>query len=133
MSFSIINQNKTICFNRSVENFEDFLNFEVLQNNTKSTFVIKIHTTMYNGKARNAIIQYELKLDYEGNYDGKEDAANELVIDEDEVFDKKALGLIDDGGDDAFLDFVNFDDSDYEYEYENEEEVAIQLPKTIRN
>ena len=68
MSFSIINQNKTICFNRSVENFEDFLNFEVLQNNTKSTFVIKIHTTMYNGKARNAIIQYELKLDYEGNY-----------------------------------------------------------------
>ena len=70
-----------------------------------------------------------MKLDHEGNYD----SANELVIDEDEVFDKKALGLIDDGGDDAFLDFVNFDDSDYEYEYENEEEVAIQLPKTIRN
>ena len=86
---------------------------------------------MYDGKARNAIIKYELKLDHERNYDGKDDAANELVIDEDEVFDKKALGLIDDGGDDAFLDFVNFDDSDYEYE--NEEEVAIQLPKTIRN
>ena len=88
---------------------------------------------MYDGKARNAIIKYELKLDHEGNYDGKDDDANELVNDEDEVFDKKALGLIDDGGDDAFLDFVNFDDSDYEYEYENEEELAIQLPKTIRN
>ena len=46
-----------------------------------------------------------MKLDHERNYDGKDDAANELVIDEDEVFDKKALGLIDDGGDDAFLDF----------------------------
>ena len=55
MSFSIINQNKTICFNSSVENLEDF---EVLQNNTKSTFEIKIHTTMYNGKARNVIIKY---------------------------------------------------------------------------
>ena len=88
---------------------------------------------MYDGKARNTIIKYELKLHHEGNDDGKDDADNELVIDEDEVFDKKALGLIDDGGDDAFLDFVNFDDSDYEYEYENEEEVAIQLPKTIRN
>ena len=71
-----------------------------------------------------------MKLDHEGNYDGKDDAANKLVIDEDDVFDKKAPGLIDDGGDDAFLDFVNFDDSDYEYEYENEEELAIQLPKT---
>ena len=38
---------------------------------------------------------------------------------------------MDDGGDDSFLDFVRFDDSDYEYE--NEEELAIQLPKTIRN
>ena len=44
-----------------------------------------------------------------------------------------APGLIDDGGDDSFLDFVRFDDADYEYEYENEEELAIQLPKTIRN
>ena len=58
---------------------------------------------MYDGKARNAIIKYELKLDHEGNYDGKDDAANELVIDEDEVFDNKAPGLIDDGGDDSFL------------------------------
>ena len=127
MSFSIINQNKTICFNSSVENLEDF---EVLQNNTKSTFEIKI-LTMYDGKARNAIIKYELKLNHEGNDDGKDEADNELVIDEDEVIDNKAPGLIDDGGDDSFLDFVNFDDSDYEYE--NEEEVAIQLPKTIRN
>ena len=127
MSFSIINQNKTICFNSSVENLEDF---EVLQNNTKSTFEIKI-LTMYDGKARNAIIKYELKLNHEGNDDGKDEADDELVIDEDEVFDNKAPGLIDDGGDDSFLDFVNFDDSDYEYE--NEEELAIQLPKTIRN
>ena len=67
--------------------------FEVLQNNTESTFEINIRTTMYDGKARNAIIKYELKLDHEGNYDGKDDAANELVIDEDEVFDKKAPGL----------------------------------------
>ena len=126
MSFYIINQNKTICFNSSVENLEDF---EVLQNNTKSTFEIKILTTMYDGKARNATIKYKLKLNHEGNDDGKDEADNEL--DEDEVFDNKAPGLIDDGGDDSFLDFVRFDDSDYEYE--NEEELAIQLPKTIRN
>ena len=74
-----------------------------------------------------------MKLDHEGNYDGKDDAANELVIDEDEVFDNKEPDLIDDGGYDSFIDFDNFDDSDYEYEYENEEELAIQLPKTIRN
>ena len=86
---------------------------------------------MYDGKARNAIIKYELKLHYEGNDDGKDEADNELVIDEDEVIDNKAVGLIDDGGDDSFLDFDNFDDS--EYEYENEEELAIQVPKTIRN
>ena len=55
ISFSIINPNKSICFNSSVENVEDF---EVLQNNTESTFEIKIHTTMYNGKARNVIIKY---------------------------------------------------------------------------
>ena len=72
MSFSIINQNKTICFNSSVENLEDF---EVLQNNTKSTFEIKI-LTMYDGKARNAIIKYELKLNHEGNDDGKDEADN---------------------------------------------------------
>ena len=72
---------------------------------------------MYDGKARNAIIKYELKLDHERNYDGKDDAANELVIDEDEVFDNKEPDLIDDGGDDSFLDFDNFDDSDYDYEY----------------
>ena len=88
---------------------------------------------MYDGKARNAIIKYELKLNHEGNDDGKDEADNELVIDEDEVIDNKAPGLIDDGGDDSFLDFVRFDDADYEYEYENEEELAIQLPKTIRN
>ena len=128
MSFSIINQNKTICFNSSVENLEDF---EVLQNNTKSTFETKILTTMNDGKARNAIIKYELKLNHEGNDDGKDEVDNELVIDEDEVFDNKAPGLIDDGGDDSFLDFVRFDDADYKYE--NEEELAIQLPKTIRN
>ena len=86
---------------------------------------------MYNGKARNTIIKYELKLNHEGNDDGKDDADDKLVIDEDEVFDNKATGLIDDGGDDSFLDFVRFDDADYEYE--NEEELAIQLPKTIRN
>ena len=129
MSFSIINQNKTICFNSSVENLEDF---EVLQNNTKSTFEIKILTTMYDGKARNAIIKYELKLNHEGNDDGKDEADNELVIDEDEVIDNKAPGLIDDGGDDSFLDFVNFDDSDYEYEYENEEEPAAQDIKNAK-
>ena len=75
---------------------------------------------MYDGKARNAIIKYELKLNHEGNDDGKDEADDELVIDEDEVFDNKAPGLIDDGGDDSFLDFVNFDDSDYEYENEEE-------------
>ena len=127
MSFYIINQNKTICFNSSVENLEDF---EVLQNNTKSTFEIKILTTMYDGKARNAIIKYELKLNHEGNDDGKDEADNELVIDEDEVIDNKAPGLIDDGGDDSFLDFVNFDDSDYEYE--NEEELAAQDIKNAK-
>ena len=52
---------------------------------------------MYDGKARNAIIKYELKLNHEGNDDGKDEADNELVIDEDEVFDNKAPGLIDDG------------------------------------
>ena len=72
-----------------------------------------------------------MKLDHEGNYDGKDDAANELVIDEDEVFDNKEPDLIDDGGYDSFIDSDNFDDSDYEYE--NEEELAIQVPKTIRN
>ena len=72
---------------------------------------------MYDGKARNAIIKYELKLNHEGNDDGKDEADNELVIDEDEVIDNKAPGLIDDGGDDSFLDFDNFDDSDYDYEY----------------
>ena len=127
MSFSIIN--KTICFNSSVENLEDF---EVLQNNTKSRFEIKILTTIYDGKARNAIIKYELKLNHEGNDDGKDEADDELVIDEDEVFDNKAPGLIDDGGDDSFLDFVNFDDSDYEYEYENEEEPAAQDIKNAK-
>ena len=116
MSFSIINQNKTICFNRSVENF---WKFEELQNNTKSTFEIKIHTTLYDIKARNVIIKYELKLHHEGNEDGKDDADNELVIDEDEVFDNNAPNLIDDGGDDSFFDFDNFYDSDYEYENEN--------------
>ena len=68
ISFSIINQNKPICFNSSVENF-----FEVLENNTESTFEINIRTTMYDGKARNAII--------EGNDDGKVDSDNEPVID----------------------------------------------------
>ena len=72
---------------------------------------------MYDGKARNTIIKYELKLHHEGNDDGKDDADNELVIDEDEVFDNKEPDLIDDGGDDSFLDFDNFDDSDYDYEY----------------
>ena len=60
---------------------------------------------MYDGKARNAIIKYELKLNHEGNDDGKDEADDELVIDEDEVFDNKAPGLINDGGDDSFLDF----------------------------
>ena len=55
---------------------------------------------------------YDGKVHHEGNDDGKDDADNELVIDEDEVFDNKEPDLIDDGGDDAFLDFVNFDDSD---------------------
>ena len=59
--------------------------FEVLQNNTESTFEIKIHTAMYGGKARNAIIKYELKLHHEGNDDGKDETDNERVIDEDEV------------------------------------------------
>ena len=80
ISFSIINQNKPICFNSSVENF-----FEVLENNTESTFEINIRTTMYDGKARNAIIKYELKLNHEGNDDGKDETDNERVIDEDEV------------------------------------------------
>ena len=106
MSFSIIKY----CFNSSVVNLEDF---EVLQNNIKSTFEIKIHTTIYDGKTRNTIIKYELKLHHEGNDDGKDDADNELVIDEDEVFDNKAPNLIDDGSDDSFFDFDNFDDSDY--------------------
>ena len=57
-------------------------------------------------------------------YNGKDDADNELVIDEDEVFDNKAPDPIDDGGDDSFLDFDNFDDSDYDHEYENEEELG---------
>ena len=48
------------------------------------------------------------------NCHGKDDADNELVIDEDEVFDNKAPNLIDDGSDDSFFDFDNFDDSDYE-------------------
>ena len=69
---------------------------------------------MYDGKARNAIIKYELKLNHEGNDDGKDEADDELVIDEDEVFDNKEPDLIDDGGDDSFLYFDNFDDSDYE-------------------
>ena len=69
---------------------------------------------MYDGKARNAIIKYELKLNHEGNDDGKDEADDELVIDEDEVFDNKEPDLIDDGGDDSLLDFDNFDDSDYE-------------------
>ena len=51
------------------------------------------------------------------NCHGKDDADNELVIDEDEVFDNKEPDLIDDGGDDSLLDFDNFDDSDYDYEY----------------
>ena len=45
-------------------------------------------------------------------------------------FDNKAPDLIDDGGDDSFLDFVNFDDSDYEYE--NEEELAAQDIKNAK-
>ena len=68
---------------------------------------------MYDGKARNAIIKYELKQFHEGNNDGNDDVENELVIDEDEC------------GDDSFFDFDNFDES--EYESEDEEE----LPKTI--
>ena len=40
---------------------------------------------MYDGKARNAIIKYELKLNHEGNDDGKDETDNERVIDEDEV------------------------------------------------
>ena len=56
----------------------------------------------------NAIIKYELKLHHEGKDDGNDDAANELVIDED---------LIADGGEDSFFDFDNFDESDYENEY----------------
>ena len=40
-----------------------------------------------------SVIKYDLKLDHEANCHGKDDAANELVVDEDEVFDKKkALG-----------------------------------------
>ena len=71
---------------------------------------------MYDGKAWNAIIKYELKQFHEGNNDGNDDVENELVIDEDECGD---------GGDDSFFDFDNFDES--EYESEDEEE----LPKTI--
>ena len=63
---------------------------------------------MYDGKARNAIIKYELKQFHEGNNDGNDDVDNELFID-----------------DDSFFDFDNFDES--EYESEDEEE----LPKTI--
>ena len=86
------------------------------QNDTKSSFEFKIHTTMYDGKARNAIIKYELKQFHEGNNDGNDDVENELVIDEDECGD---------GGDDSFFDFDNFDES------ENESEDEEELPKTI--
>ena len=53
---------------------------------------------MYDGKARNAIIKYELKQFHEGNNDGNDDVENELVIDEDECGD---------GGDDSLTTLMN--------------------------
>ena len=48
----------------------------MLQNNTKGTIEIKI--IMYDGKAWNDIIKYELQLHHEGNDEGKNDAEKEL-------------------------------------------------------